>query len=252
MARRTKIDWDEVIRNLPPPPFAYLVNPPLQSWQLDDNFVRLDLLTRDDLVAFRSASTTDSPPSISDRPTSGEPYMLYLRSPDRFGNEAVVTCGTWGIEEDTHPPVDVVLKRYPLERSGDRLIHELDVYTTIGTRLSHTPSALSIIPTLHCIVKPQWHGWAGLLLEDAGSRIAESDVWSELTLSQPERIQLYETLGQLHQAGVLHGDLAPRNIVRRSNGDFCIIDFDQSDTTHVCPGSSTCTELVQFRHDLGL
>lgn len=44
----------------------------------------------------------------------------------------------------------------------------------------------------------------------------------------PIRKHLLSILTDLHRLGIKHGDLAPRNVVRRSTGELAIIDFTQS------------------------
>jgi serine/threonine protein kinase len=46
--------------------------------------------------------------------------------------------------------------------------------------------------------------------------------------------QVFVLVKQLHLAGILHGDLEPRNVVRMAGGDFLLIDFTNS-VTHICP-----------------
>jgi tRNA A-37 threonylcarbamoyl transferase component Bud32 len=44
----------------------------------------------------------------------------------------------------------------------------------------------------------------------------------------------------LHRAGVVHGDLEPRNVVRTAKRSFLLIDFTES-TTHHCPDNDSLT-----------
>ena len=49
------------------------------------------------------------------------------------------------------------------------------------------------------------------------------------------RLKLFAAVCELHAIGICHEDLAPRNIVRSSDGTLRIIDFARS-TVHQCPG----------------
>jgi tRNA A-37 threonylcarbamoyl transferase component Bud32 len=66
------------------------------------------------------------------------------------------------------------------------------------------------------------------------------------------RLDLYTQVELLHQYGVEHGDLAPRNITRNeADGKLWLIDFSSSERHDECNGRD-CPELVHFRQDLGL
>ncbi|KAK7020958.1 hypothetical protein R3P38DRAFT_2534879, partial [Favolaschia claudopus] len=56
---------------------------------------------------------------------------------------------------------------------------------------------------------------------------------------------------EIHQAGIMHRDLAPRNIIRRARGSLCIIDFETASLNHKCPGE-TCSELSELHQALDL
>ncbi|KAJ7611542.1 hypothetical protein DFH06DRAFT_1244410 [Mycena polygramma] len=219
-----------------PPPYAFL------HYSLPEDPVEpvnLDAVSRDDLVAYCTPSASPSSAVPSSRP----PYILTL-DPFRTagGNHASVFHGQWAI--DGQPPSDVVLKSYPVE-DFKLLIHELDVYAAIG-------HLAFIVPTLHVVLKPSSESWGGLLLEDAGTVLAKYNTpWQNLGLTPHEKILLYDTLRQLHSAGIIHGDVVPRNIVRRPGGAFCFVDFERSKLNHTCPGP-TCKELAELHHKLGL
>jgi tRNA A-37 threonylcarbamoyl transferase component Bud32 len=69
-------------------------------------------------------------------------------------------------------------------------------------------------------------------------------------LSFTSRHVIYDTLVKIHAKGIWHGDVAPRNVVRRS-GDrgFAFIDFGNAEE-HCCPGGDTCRELIELRREL--
>lgn len=57
----------------------------------------------------------------------------------------------------------------------------------------------------------------------------------------------------VHYLGVAHGDLAPRNVLRKKwSFPFKIIDFGFSDVRHTCPGWRECGELKEVRRELHL
>ncbi|KAJ7192138.1 hypothetical protein GGX14DRAFT_380446, partial [Mycena pura] len=65
------------------------------------------------------------------------------------------------------------------------------------------------------------------------------------------RLRLYNALSEVHAAGVLHGDVFPRNVVRRPRGALCLVDFGRATLDHLCPGRR-CQELSDLREALAL
>lgn len=53
-------------------------------------------------------------------------------------------------------------------------------------------------------------------------------------LNDSERVQVYRLVQDLHNIGIVHGDLAPRNVVRVKGGGFRLIDFSESTRNHSC------------------
>ncbi|WVQ84919.1 hypothetical protein IAT38_007082 [Cryptococcus sp. DSM 104549] len=64
------------------------------------------------------------------------------------------------------------------------------------------------------------------LMEDVGLPAAGKGDLLDLPLS--EKLQIQSLYRQLHDARVLHRDIQPRHIRRRSDGRFALIDFDSS------------------------
>ncbi|KAJ7604494.1 hypothetical protein DFH06DRAFT_1174618 [Mycena polygramma] len=85
-----------------------------------------------------------------------------------------------------------------------------------------------------------------LLMSDAGTTLRDFG-----DLGPTERRLLLTRLVRLHQAGVLHNDLEPRNVARSKKSGPLIIDFDEASLNHVCPGPS-CWELRRLAHLLQL
>jgi serine/threonine protein kinase len=54
---------------------------------------------------------------------------------------------------------------------------------------------------------------------------------------------LLESLVNVHQNGVLHGDFVPRNVVSKGEQPV-IVDFSHAQLNHKCPGRLLCKELV--------
>ncbi|KAJ7222875.1 hypothetical protein B0H12DRAFT_293321 [Mycena haematopus] len=65
------------------------------------------------------------------------------------------------------------------------------------------------------------------------------------TMCLADRQKLLSRAVQLHQAGVEHRDLEPRNVTLSPRSGPMIIDFDDAKINHVCPGA-TCSELSEL------
>lgn len=55
----------------------------------------------------------------------------------------------------------------------------------------------------------------------------------------------------LHQSGVLHNDIEPRNVTLSETSGPLVIDFDEASFNHVCLGAS-CKELRRLAEALQL
>ncbi|KAF8152008.1 hypothetical protein K438DRAFT_1987960 [Mycena galopus ATCC 62051] len=62
---------------------------------------------------------------------------------------------------------------------------------------------------------------------------------------------LFARLVHLHQCGVIHNDIEPRNVTLSETSGSLIIDFDEASFDHVCTGAS-CKELCQVAQVLRL
>ncbi|KAK7012520.1 hypothetical protein R3P38DRAFT_2550136 [Favolaschia claudopus] len=65
------------------------------------------------------------------------------------------------------------------------------------------------------------------------------------------RILLYSSMKQIHAAGVVHSDVAPRNVVRGPQGALSVIDFESASVGHQCSGDD-CEELKYLHEELHL
>ncbi|KAJ7803581.1 hypothetical protein B0H14DRAFT_2887420, partial [Mycena olivaceomarginata] len=157
----------------------------------------------------------------------------------RTGSHASTFRGT--VHRRDHSDIHIFLKTYP-RNLLDSLDRELTAYNALR-KLPCVPRVLALI------VEP--HGdYAGLLLEDAGTQVGNGN-WDDVQLSAEDRIVLYSALKQIHAAGVVHWDMAPRNVVRGPQGALSIIDFESAIVGHDCTGDD-CKELGDLSEDLRL
>ncbi|KAJ7190524.1 hypothetical protein GGX14DRAFT_382088 [Mycena pura] len=85
-----------------------------------------------------------------------------------------------------------------------------------------------------------------LILSYAGKSL---QAFSEL--EPDEKRTLFCRLVRLHQSGIQHNDLEPRNVTRSESSGPVIIDFDHASLDHTCTGAS-CDELLQLADTLDL
>ncbi|KAK7006120.1 hypothetical protein R3P38DRAFT_2793888 [Favolaschia claudopus] len=114
----------------------------------------------------------------------------------------------------------------------------------------HRLHALPAVPKLCGAFLALGSDYVGLLMEYKGRALGYDD-WEELGLLPRERFTIYQIVQEIHRAGILHGDLAPRNVLRGSDGTLNLIDFGFSSLDHRCPGS-TCAELLALAQSLHL
>ncbi|KAJ7256768.1 hypothetical protein C8J57DRAFT_1344243 [Mycena rebaudengoi] len=195
------------------------------------------------------SSTPPTSPELgkpSSLPSSAIPRSVLCHRPGVLFLEGTVACGDIGtvhrgnVQIDQHKPFRIILKSYGNSHFPE-LIHELDVYAA----LNHLAV---VIPQLYAVIGPPTGDYASLLLEDAGERIV-GDTWEHAALTITDKRRLYYALAEIHAAGVVHGDVFPRNVVRRPRGALCFIDFGAATLGHRCPGP-TCRELFSLQRDL--
>ncbi|KAJ7243236.1 hypothetical protein C8J57DRAFT_1366235 [Mycena rebaudengoi] len=200
------------------------------------------------------SATSSTPPTSpelgkpSSLPASTVPHPALRHRPGVLFLDGTVACGDIGtvhrgkVQIDRSNPFRIILKSYG-NSHFPQLIHELDVYAA----LNHLAV---VIPQLYAVIGPPTGDYASLLLEDAGERIV-GDTWEHAALTMTDKRRLYYALAEIHAAGVVHGDVFPRNVVRRPRGALCFIDFGAATLRHRCPGP-TCRELFSLQKDLGL
>ncbi|KAJ7668138.1 hypothetical protein B0H17DRAFT_224909 [Mycena rosella] len=132
----------------------------------------------------------------------------------------------------------VIFKTYPTS-AAETLRREVSAYERLGQ--------LTVVPALLGVYSLPGEDWAGLLLQDSGVKVGRGD-WVDHTheLNLAERLAIYAAVCAVHDAGVLHGDVEPRNIVRGARGAMSVIDFGHARMGHVCPGNG-CEEPVHLR-----
>ncbi|KAJ6603621.1 hypothetical protein DFH09DRAFT_854818, partial [Mycena vulgaris] len=115
--------------------------------------------------------------------------------------------------------------------ASDRLRREFEAYNVL-----HALQGVAI-PILLGLYRNEDDGSSVLIMSNAGVPLTQFD-----ELSASDRHKLLAHLICLHQAGVQHNDMEPRNIVMSASRGPVIIDFDNASLGHSCPGLS-CTEL---------
>ncbi|BGP42956.1 hypothetical protein JCM10449v2_006971 [Rhodotorula kratochvilovae] len=88
-----------------------------------------------------------------------------------------------------------------------------------------------------------------LMVTALGGKALEKE-FSEL--DEEQKHDLYAVVLALHhKAGILHGDLAPRNVLLDEDGRLRLCDFGVA-VMHACSGEGECRELCTLRRDLGI
>ncbi|KAJ7705776.1 hypothetical protein B0H16DRAFT_1635668 [Mycena metata] len=124
--------------------------------------------------------------------------------------------------------------------ASERLLHEFAVYEFLRGLQG------TVIPSLFGMYRNLDDGSSMLVTSYAGEALKDFQ-----QLSVKDRPTLLLRVVRLHQAGVLHNDLEPRNIVLSKRLGPRIIDFDNATFNHACRGLS-CKELSELAHRLGL
>ncbi|KAF7328619.1 RIO-like kinase [Mycena sanguinolenta] len=134
----------------------------------------------------------------------------------------------------------IVAKAAYRSSASDRLLHEFAVYNLLYTLQG------VVIPSLFGLYRNLDDGSSILVTSYAGVTLEDFDA-----LSLPDRKILLLRVARLHQMGVLHNDLEPRNVVFSKRSGPRIIDFDSATLGHTCTGLS-CKELYDLAHRLRL
>ncbi|KAF7372411.1 Proteophosphoglycan ppg4 [Mycena venus] len=134
----------------------------------------------------------------------------------------------------------VVAKTANSPRASQRLSHEFKAYNIMWAFQGVA------IPTLVGLYTNNNNGSSVLILSHAGAPLG---TFEALTLAQ--RRTLLSHIVCLHQTGIQHNDIEPRNVMLSPSSAPVIIDFDHASLDHICQGKS-CTELLEVAQRLGL
>ncbi|KAK7041099.1 RIO-like kinase [Favolaschia claudopus] len=124
--------------------------------------------------------------------------------------------------------------------ASTRLKREYDVYDALGMLQGIS------IPKIFGMFRTLGDSCWVLIMSHQGMPLGDFN-----TLSLKQRRRLLSHLIRIHEAGVEHGDMEPRNVVLSEVDGPFIVDFDLACVGHQCPGT-TCVELLQLASELDL
>ncbi|KAJ7203660.1 hypothetical protein GGX14DRAFT_461721 [Mycena pura] len=161
-------------------------------------------------------------------------HLEILSSGGKFKSTATVLCASLTLPGRPYKPCPVIMK----------VVHEHTAYRQLQ-------DLSVVVPHLFAVMRePADPSSAIMVLENAGERIGHGG-WDDVVLDESDKKDIYLALAQIHTRGVLHGDVRPRNVVRRPHGGMCFVDFGLAEVGHRCDPQS-CDELVELRSSLGL
>ncbi|KAK8856000.1 hypothetical protein PGQ11_011912 [Apiospora arundinis] len=104
---------------------------------------------------------------------------------------------------------------------------------------------LGIAPQIFGLVTEKGRGAIGYFMEyPEGSRtFAELDKNDGHKMTEDEKQACRDTLKKLHQAGFLHGDIHPGNLVRRADGSVMLIDYQATQRVSLAEVPSSTQEI---------
>ncbi|KAI9513464.1 hypothetical protein F5148DRAFT_1278832 [Russula earlei] len=112
-----------------------------------------------------------------------------------------------------------------------------------------SPLADWVVPRLYG--EFEWYGGRAIVLSYVGQPLP--DLEDFMSLSPVGRVILFGELCCIHYFGVEHGDLEPRNVLRRRwSFVLKIVDFEFSNVDRSCPGWKQCHELNEVWYKLQL
>ncbi|KAH9026562.1 kinase-like domain-containing protein [Lactarius hengduanensis] len=101
-----------------------------------------------------------------------------------------------------------------------RFYNEFEVYLSL--EIAYQSGQICDRITPHCYGAFEGDETNVLILGLCGDTLKD---WDELNFS--EQTQIYGLVWDLHRAGIVHGDLEPRNIARVPGGGFRLVDFSE-------------------------
>ncbi|TDL26921.1 hypothetical protein BD410DRAFT_475932 [Rickenella mellea] len=135
----------------------------------------------------------------------------------------------------------VIVKMTTTDEGSEPILKEARIYEHLASQ--------SIIPA-----DAQYYGVfrsdnnsTALVLDDLGDALESFNHCSE-----EQKNALFDTALALHNSGVCHNDIEPRNVVVDQDGKVHIIDFHLATSDHSCPGADICGELTVLRNQLWL
>ncbi|KAJ6602442.1 hypothetical protein DFH09DRAFT_1068848 [Mycena vulgaris] len=130
----------------------------------------------------------------------------------------------------------VVLKITVDEESGGDLMHEAEVYAKLS----------GVGPRATVFSKTVWgQRLCSSITLDSASRVLNLYIFYP-SVELVRRKELLDKVADLHQGGICHNDLEPRNILVDDDGHVNIADFHIMSSDHICEGHHSCDELVGF------
>ncbi|KAL5483003.1 GSE1_5 [Sanghuangporus weigelae] len=195
------------------------------------------IAVNDEWIAYSAVKGTDlcSPFRITRRPIClrlhrllgiGETGVVYEAKLELDGQERIPDPRSFAVK--------MVLKGEYERKTGriGRLFNEFQMYRKIehakherNHRIDRAvPSCYGMYGAEDCFV---------LVMDYGGDALDEKD-WDSLT--DRDRVELFEAIAALHAIGILHSDISPQNVLRRPDGSLCIIDFSESEF-HKCCGT---------------
>ncbi|TDL26899.1 hypothetical protein BD410DRAFT_894832 [Rickenella mellea] len=86
-----------------------------------------------------------------------------------------------------------------------------------------------------------------LVMDDLGDALKFFE-----SCSKAQKSALLDEAISIHESGVYHNDIEPRNVVVDKGGNVHIIDFHLARSDHKCAGAADCWELKDLANELGL
>ncbi|OCB89155.1 kinase-like protein [Sanghuangporus baumii] len=123
---------------------------------------------------------------------------------------------------------------------------ELDFYRVINQAMQEGRIRDGIVPRCYGLFESKD---MVMLVMDYGGETLDNEEWARLTYK--DKIEIFESALSLHDIGISHADLEPRNILRSADGSFKIIDFSLS-ALHECKAIRKVSWFLENGHNIGL
>ncbi|KAJ3740189.1 hypothetical protein DFH05DRAFT_1559922 [Lentinula detonsa] len=130
-----------------------------------------------------------------------------------------------------------------ISEHGKAILEEAKIYEY----LAEIAPKSDIIPHYYGVFNGA--GSIALVLSDEGERLPRGAFEA---LDDDKKRKLFAMTQKLHELGIEHRDISPRNILMDQDENLRIIDFHISKLGHKCPGPIACGELKQLAEDLKL